>query len=128
MPRTALFIRCTVSEADRIRIEAEKDHRSISEYVVDVLARAIDLEDRLYARKTANSQLSRAIAQKPPNEPGPRTGILVRCDEVEAARIRNAARRRDVPINAFVLQRLKRAWAATGVPPDSIVGDDAVHQ
>jgi hypothetical protein len=43
--------------------------------------------------------------------------MLVRCNIGEADRIREGARRRDLPINAFVLQALRRAWTAELKPP-----------
>ena len=117
MGRTALLIRCAVDQADRIRIEAEKERRTISAYVLGITARSIEVEDRLFSKMTAYSRLNEIISRRALIEPGPRTAILVRCSSDEAERIRSAARRRDVPINAFVLQSLKRAWSVQMAPP-----------
>ena len=98
MTRTALLIRCDAEEADRIRAEARKAHCTISEYVLQaVLAVAVDDPATLSARRPKNAFV-------------PRTAILVRCNVAEAKRIREAARRSAIPINAFVLQAVKRCW------------------
>ena len=123
MSRTALFIRCATVEADKIRVEAEKERRTISAYVLQVVIRATELDDRLYSRKFAYTPLNRDPSRNQFIEPGPRTAILVRCDESEARRIRDAAQRRNIPINAFVLHTLKRAWNVQGRPPESIIED-----
>lgn len=110
MERTALLIRCTTDEASRIRMEAEKQRRTISGYVLQILVRQIEIEDRLFAKITDYRFMNQIATRKVLIPPGPRTAILVRCGTSEADRIREAARRRDVPINVFVLQALKRAW------------------
>jgi hypothetical protein len=114
--RTALLIRCASSEAEKIRTEAERQRRTISAYVLGIAARAVELEDRLYV-KTRHSESDQIVSRKALIEPGPRTAILVRCEDAEAQRIREAARRRDVPINAFVLQSLRRARHVPTMPP-----------
>jgi hypothetical protein len=106
MDRTALLIRCNTEEADRIRIEAEKQRRKLSAF------------------RTTNQFLSRRALITP----GARTAILVRCSVTEAQRIREAARRRDLPINAFVLQSLKRAWSAEMKPPVLSAPNEAEQQ
>ena len=120
MPRTALLIRCATEQADRIRVEAEKERRTISAYVMGIATRSIEVEDRLFAKMNAYSTLNQIISRKALIAPGPRTAILVRCSTEEADRIRVAARRRDVPINAFVLQSLKRAWTVQMAPPRTV--------
>jgi hypothetical protein len=122
MPRTALLIRCATVDADRVRTEAGKERRTISAYVLGVAARAVDLEDRLYAKTSTYSDFNQIVNRRASVDSGPRTAILVRCEDVEAQRIREAARRRDVPINSFVLQSLKRAWNVQRVPPVSVAG------
>jgi uncharacterized protein (DUF1778 family) len=110
MERTALLIRCTTDEAARIRIEAEKQRRTISAYVLQITIRAITVEDRMFSKMSAYQEMNQVLSKRTLISPGPRTAILVRCGAAEAERIREAARRRDMPINAFVLQALKRAW------------------
>jgi hypothetical protein len=112
MDRTALLIRCSKEEADRIRIEADKQRRTISAYVLQITNRAIDIEERLFTKISPNSSLNQIANRKSLIGSGPRTAILVRCTVFEAARVREAARRRDVPINGFVLQTLRRSWAS----------------
>ena len=47
MSRTALLIRCEAKEADRIREEAQKEHRTISSYVLHVALSAV-AADRMF--------------------------------------------------------------------------------
>jgi hypothetical protein len=117
MDRTALLIRCSKEEAERIRIEADKQRRTISGYVLQIMGRAIEIEDRLLAKINPYSAANQAFSRKSLIAPGPRTAILIRSSVLEAQRIREAARRRDFPINAFVLQALRRSWASELNPP-----------
>jgi hypothetical protein len=112
MSRTALLIRCTTDEADRIRIEADKQRRTISGYVLQIALRVVEMEDRLFSKLSNFRTTNQILSRRSLIAPGARTAILVRCGVDEAERIRESARRRDIPINAFVLQSLKRAWAA----------------
>jgi uncharacterized protein (DUF1778 family) len=109
MTRTALLVRCDKEEADRIRVEAHNERRTISDYVLRISLGAVD--DCLFSRPNYHY-----LANRPKRSTLPRTAILVRCEASEGERIREAARRRDLPINAFILQALKRAWDMT-VPP-----------
>ena len=120
MSRTALLIRCSTTEAEKIRAEAEKQHRTISGYVLQVMSRAVEFEERLYSNLTAYRLYNPIISRRRLIDVEPRTAILVRCDVEQADRIREAARRRVVPINAFVLQSLKRAWDVQTAPPSII--------
>jgi hypothetical protein len=117
MARTALLIRCTTEEADRIRVEADKQRRTISAYVLFITTRAIQLEDRLFSTLNRYTAMNQVMSRRALIAPGPRTAILVRCEVSEADRIREAARRRDIAINAFVLQALRRAWTVSMTPP-----------
>jgi hypothetical protein len=128
MDRTALLIRCTVEDADRVRLEAERQRRTLSGYVLQIVLRMVEIDDRLFAKlnnfRTSNQFLSRRV----PTSAGARTAILVRCSLAEGERIREAARRRDLPINAFVLQGLKRAWATQMKPPVLNAPAEAMQQ
>jgi uncharacterized protein (DUF1778 family) len=117
MERTALLVRCSNEEAQRIRIEAEKQRRTISAYVLQITGRAVEIEERLLARVNPPSITSQIANRKSLLGAGPRTAILVRCTTSEAERIREAAHRRDLRINAFVLQALRRSWASELKPP-----------
>jgi predicted HicB family RNase H-like nuclease len=128
MSRTALLIRCTTEEAGRIRIEADKQRRTISAYVLQIMARAVEVEDRLFASMNRYSTLNQALSRRAAIAPGPRTAILVRCEDTEADRIREAAHRRDIAINAFVLQALTRAWNVQMAPPAGVTATTAPSQ
>jgi hypothetical protein len=96
--RTALLIRCARPEADKIRADAIKERRTISNYVISVLLKALETDER--------------VSNGSDRVPGPRTAILVRCDQSEAERVRYEAKRHGVPINVFVLQALRNSWQA----------------
>jgi hypothetical protein len=117
MARTALLIRCATDEADRIRIEADKQRRTISAYVLNITLRGVETEDKLFSKLNRYSALNQVLSRRAVMSPGPRTAILVRCAVDEANRIREAAQRREIAINAFVLQALKRAWSVQATPP-----------
>jgi uncharacterized protein (DUF1778 family) len=114
MTRTALLIRCEADEADRIRGEAQREHRTISGYVLYVALKAVAAgrlvpEFNHYRRSAVGSGIASA-----------RGAILVRCTVTEAEQIRAAARHRQMPINAFVLEALKGAWNSRPIlPPHS---------
>ena len=116
MDRTALLIRCSTEEADRIRIEADKQRRTISGYVLQIMGRAVEIDERLFS-KIDVARVVNQTSRKALLGPGPRTAILVRCSTLEADRIRESARRRDTPINAYVLQALRRSWSSELTPP-----------
>jgi hypothetical protein len=107
MTRTALLIRCSAEEADRIRFEAQRERRTLSSYVLRISLNAVATDGRLFSQFTDRSQI---LHRQSVVLPGPRSAILVRCDVAEAERIREAAKRRDVRINAFILHALKTTW------------------
>jgi hypothetical protein len=109
MTRTALLVRCNVGEADRIRFEAQKERRTISSYVSNISVHAVAADDRIFSK--INSHPATELAGRRSSiARDQRTSILVRCSTIEAERIRGAAHRREIPINAFILQALKSAW------------------
>jgi len=128
MERTALLIRCSKEEAERVRIEAEKQRRTISGYVLQIMSRAIEIENRLLAKIDPYTAVNQVFSRKSLIGAGPRTAILVRCSVLEAERIREAARRRDLPINAFVLQALRRSWANELNPHLRSAANQPTHQ
>ena len=109
MSRTALLIRCDIDEAQEIRIKAARQRRTISAYVLQVLLRKIQVEGSLESRR---AEVDGLLTSRRPTSGTPRTAVLVRCDSEEAQRIRESARGRGVPINAFVLHTLKQTWDA----------------
>jgi hypothetical protein len=128
MERTALLIRCSKEEAERVRIEAEKQRRTISGYVLQIMGRAIEIEERLLAKIDPYTAGNQVFSRKSLIGAGPRTAILVRCSVLEAERTREAARRRDLPINAFVLQALRRSWANELNPHLHSAADQSARQ
>jgi len=108
--RTALLICCSLEEAQKIRREARFEHRTVAGYVLNILARALRLEERLAAQLSSFQRLNRVLARTPTHTLGQRTAVLVRCSVDEANRIRVAAKRRDTTVSGFVLHCLKRNW------------------
>lgn len=87
MTRTALLVRYA-GEADRIRVEAQRERRTISNYVSNIAAKAA-ADDRVFS-KLNHEPINKVLARRLPILPGRRTAILVRCAAVEAERIRLA--------------------------------------
>jgi hypothetical protein len=98
-----------VYDAARIHQEAQLDRRTISGYILTILTRAIDFEERLFRSHTSLSALtsSECTVEK---TSGPRTAILLRCTVEEAARIRAAAKQRHASISGFAVHCLRRSW------------------
>ena len=117
MSRTAVLIRCGTDEARKIRYEAEHERRTVSGYVLNILERSLQVEDSLFHKIPRLETLNRVLSRRPKFAMGPRTAILVRCSTQEAARIRFAAKRRQLSISNFVMHALRRVWRVreTGV-------------
>ena len=115
--RTALLIRCSAEEAQAIREFAEHERRTVSGYVLNILTRALNVEERLFASLNRLQSLNRTLYRTPLRLPGPRTAVLLRCSSAEADRIRTAAARRQTTISGFVLHTLRVSWSlARGRP------------
>jgi hypothetical protein len=80
------------------------------------MVRALQAEDRLFSTLNRYTAMNQVLSRRSLIGTGPRTAILVRCEAGEAERIREAARRRDMPINGFVLHALKRVWSIQTEP------------
>ena len=108
--RTALIISCSRAQAAAIHQRAELERRTVSAYVLRILMRWLDLEDRLSGiqRETGRP----LTAYQPVRFPGPRTTMLLRCSKEEAHRIRLGAKRRSTTISWFVLHSLALSWSA----------------
>jgi len=105
MNRTALLISCSEEEASKIRTRAEYDFRGVSAYVLNIVLRAVELDEKLLGQFQRLSPLPTQI-----RVPGRRTAVLVRCSDEQASRIRAAATRRSTTISGFVLNCLYRNW------------------
>ncbi|HKS81094.1 MAG TPA: hypothetical protein VJR23_06280 [Candidatus Acidoferrales bacterium] len=108
--RTALIISCSLEQSSVIHERAEFERRTVSGYVMRILMRTLDIEDRLvFVQQDTSRPLT---AYQPVRDPGPRTKMLLRCSKIEAQRIREGARRRRTTISWFVLYTLSLAWSA----------------
>src|SRR5215470_4310444 len=117
--RAALLINCSKEEARKIREQAERERRTISGCVLNILMRAVRLGENLvrlraagvvevpFARVIETYGLNRTPSRK---APGPRTTMLLWCSKDEARRIRIVAKERETTISAFVLHTLRSSW------------------
>jgi|SRR5215831_15743267 len=108
--RTALIISCTREQAATIHQRADLERRTLSGYVLRILMRWLDLEERLIG---IQQETGRPLtAYQPVRFPGPKTTMLLRCSKEEAHRIRVGAKRRGTTISWFVLHSLALSWSA----------------
>lgn len=107
--RTALLICCSVVEAARIRNKAGLERRTVGNYVLNIVMRAVVLEGNLVTALSASRQSnrSRSVRIQPPR---PRTAMLLRCSIIEARKIRSAAKRQQMSLSGFVLHCIRRSW------------------
>jgi hypothetical protein len=92
---TAFLIRCMESEAGTIRSHAKHERRSISWCA---------------GPEGWDSSRSKEIDRRNTRASGTRTALLIRCSILEADQIRIAARRKEMSINLFALDCLRRSW------------------
>ncbi len=107
--RTALLIRCAEQEAAIIREQARIERRTVSNYVLNIVLRAVQFEENLFANSGFHD-LRRLGDLHAIRAAGPRTAILVRCSTEEAQRIRASAKQRGATISGYVLRALTRSW------------------
>jgi len=112
--RTALLLRCSPEEAGTIRDRAESERRSVSGSVLNIVMRALHFEEKVLA--TGRFRAGRRPSSPVVRQPGPRTAVLVRCSRSEAMQIRATAKRKQLTISGYILQALRRSWAATVAP------------
>jgi uncharacterized protein (DUF1778 family) len=108
--RTALIISCTREQSATIHLRAELERRTVSGYVLRILMRWLDLEDKLSGIQQESGRP--LTAYQPVRFPGPRTTMLLRCSKEEAHRIRIGAKRRGTTISWFVVHSLALSWSA----------------
>ncbi len=104
--RTALLINCSETQAARVRKIAEQQRRTMSGCVLNIVLRAVSVEERFFGRV---SRLAPLPLRRPA---GPRACLLIRCSTEEAKRIRTAAKSRQMTICGYVLYCLERSWKA----------------
>ncbi|HKV25561.1 MAG TPA: hypothetical protein VJN93_13290 [Candidatus Acidoferrum sp.] len=108
--RTALIISCTVEQAAAIHQRAESERRTLSGYVLRIVSRWLDIEERLLiSQQETGRPLSPYLRVRPA---GKRTTMLIRCSKQEADRIRAGAKRRFTTISWFIVQTLNLSWSA----------------
>lgn len=110
MPRSALLIRCSETEAAMIRDRAALERRTVSGYILNVLDRILRTEDSLFQKLSRYESFNRTLGRAPTRSHGPRTALLIRCTTAEANRIRTAAERRQIGMSDFVVHSLRQFW------------------
>ena|SRR5215470_13188309 len=116
--RSALLINCSKKEALKIREIAARQRRTISGYVLNILMKAIRVDEGLSRlRALGLEQKPRVrdielygldgVSSRPR---GPRTTMLLSCPIEEAQRIRETAKRKGTTISGVVLHALRLAW------------------
>jgi len=108
--RAALLISCSKEEDRTIHERASLEHRGISSYVLNILMRSVDFEEKLLATSPGVHSLRRVLTKIPIRPQSPRTTMLLRCSAEESDRIRRAATSRGTTISGFVLYSLRRSW------------------
>lgn len=107
---SVLLIRCSHEERNTIRKKAKEERRTISGYIMNVVAVTLRFEEKLMARLHGFERLNTALSRRPIRVPGPRTALLLQCSVSEAHQIRKAAKRRNATISGFVLHSLRLSW------------------
>lgn len=109
-----------------------RERRTISSYTLNILMRAVRLDESLIRMRGANVSadpyagvlelygLNVALSRRPP---GPRTTMLIWCSAQESRRIRAAAKRRDATISGFVLHTVRSFWKRRKA---IVVGGDSI--
>jgi|SRR5215471_7690035 len=116
--RNPLLINCSLKEARKIREVAARQRRTISGYVLNIVMKAIRVDEgltRLRALGVQETPFVRDIefygldgfSRRPP---GPRTTMLLSCPIEEAQQIREAAKRKETTISGLVLHSLRLSW------------------
>lgn len=108
--RTALLISCSQEQADAIHQRAALERRTVSAYVLHIVMRWLDLEDRIIVMQQEGGR--RLSAYQPVHSSRKRTTVLIRCSKEEAHRIRAGAKRRGTTISWYVIYTLSLSWSA----------------
>jgi hypothetical protein len=93
-----------------VRARAKLERRGISGYILNIVMRVVDFEERILPKTGGLYAFGRMGTLTRP--PGPRTTLLLRCSTEESERIRRAAKTTDSTISGLVLYSLKLSWAA----------------
>lgn len=120
--RTALLIRCSTGEATTIRDQARTERRTISSYLLNIVVRSVEIEERIegmWVTSPAFRKMTAEAFRDLPRPLRPRTAVLVRCSMEEASRIRAAARRKRITISGYVLHCFRRSLSSSR--PDALV-------
>jgi hypothetical protein len=109
MARAVLLLACSQEEASTIREKAAEETRTISAYVLRIVMRSVQIDEKFFADFSKLANLNPALVK-----PRPRTVVLIRCSDKESVRIRTTAVRRDSTISGYIIHCLRRSWNAGG--------------
>jgi hypothetical protein len=107
MSRTALLLRMTRDEAEKVRSEAAKCGENMNAYVLSVAMRAA-VEDRPFFATIGSA--AGELHHRMPRSSDPKRALLIRCSVNEVSKIREAASRRKMTIVGFLRQSLRTTW------------------
>jgi hypothetical protein len=107
--RTSLLINCSRKEAEQVRKRAERQRRTVSGYVINIVVRAIEFSDALVS-SLGRSPFFQLPKGKQVKGVAPRTTLHIYCTTADAQRIRAAASQRKMTISGFALSCLRRSW------------------
>lgn len=106
--RASLLINCSKREAQEVRSRALLQRRTVSGYVVNIVARRIQFAQEIAPR--GSLRIVKIAGEKPAKATGPRTTLHIYCSFEEARQIRRAARLEAVTISGFVFRCLWHSW------------------
>jgi hypothetical protein len=108
--RTSILLRCSPEAAARIRYHAAREHRTVAGYLLFILERNLDIEEKYHDGYTPF--MVAQVRDEQNGEKEERTAIHLRCSVEQANRIRRAAARRQLSISKFIVFALERSWRA----------------
>lgn len=108
--RTVLLICCSEQEAAKIHDRAADELRTVSGYVLNVVIRSVKVDEMLFAKVSRLTSWNARLKMDSLRGDGPRTTMLLRCSIEQSARIRTAAKIRDITISGYVLTSLRVSW------------------
>lgn len=111
LARVSFILRCSREDAANIRNQAVTEHRSVGGYLLRILDRSVWIDEKFTAGLSKSLLVTTPFHLRPIPET-PKTTIHLRCFGHELDRIRQAALRRQMSINEFVLFSLHRYWRA----------------
>jgi hypothetical protein len=106
---SSLLIHCSRKDAEQVRTKAKLERRTVSSYVMNIVMRAVEFDERLVVR-LGLSPLFKVSGKAKVKGVAPKTTLHIYCTMDEAKRVRQLATLRGITISGFVVGSLRRAW------------------